>query len=172
MNRVFSCGFEFLHLLCPLLTDTVPRGVFGKCPLGAFLTHRVVRVVPWTHGGESFSTSNDTPLASLYAECEAKPRVVPVDWAPCPGLQRACGTQVMHSSLEQWNPVLQMQVLRTFLLLWTTILKFLSESRHMVWVALHGARLYLCSSSGSFPFLLRSQYGWRLHLVSDVYTSW
>lgn len=52
-----------------------------------------------------------------------------MDRAPCPGLQAVCGTQVIHSALEQWNPSLHTQVLRSFLFFWTLTLKFLSESR-------------------------------------------
>lgn len=52
--------------------------------------------------------------------------VIPLDWTPCPGLQVVCGTQVIHSLAEQWNPCLHMQVLRLSLL-WSGTRKFLSE---------------------------------------------
>lgn len=52
--------------------------------------------------------------------------VVPLDRTPCPGLQVVCGTQVIHSSVEQWNPCLHVQVLR-LLLSWSGTRKFLSE---------------------------------------------
>lgn len=75
---------------------------------------------------------SDTRLIALYIQCKRYLCIitiytVPLDWAPYPFLQVLCGTQVKHSSPEQWNPTLHIQVRRAFVLSPTLTSKFLSE---------------------------------------------
>lgn len=124
---------DLLYLLCPFLTDTVQWDLIRICAYRAFLTHCVLQMITWKNDSEKqIEHVAETKLIIRYIQCwkrglRASDRcVVPLDWTSCPGLQVVCGTQVIHSSEEQWNPCLHMQMVRLSLL-WSGTRKFLSE---------------------------------------------
>lgn len=105
-------------------------------------------------------------------------RDIPSTTILVPGWQIVCGTQVMHSLLEQWNPSLHLHSVLLVLLWWTGSSKFLSE-RGMGFTCNTGNisivyNVYILGQSRVIyhKVLLGSQYGWRWHFCSFVYTSW